>query len=219
MKNLILWFAAAIVLLVASFAGADAAEEAAKPEKAAKLFSPSRIEKILESPQRDQWQQPDRVIGTLAPEKGAVVADIGAGSGYFSFRLAEAVGPKGKIFAVDIQDEMLDYIRQKASRTGASNVIPVKATATDPHLPAACCDLILLVNTYHELTEPVALMKNLRKALKPGGTVAIINWNRHGRRATILPDTIIADLKLAGFTLSATHDFLERQFFLVFNPA
>lgn len=218
MKHLFTWFAAAIIALLVSSAYTVFAEDMGKRRPARKPFAPSKIEKILESPQREQWQQPDRVIATLGLKNVAVVADIGAGSGYFTFLLAEAVGAAGKVYAVDIQEEMLEYIRQKMSRTGVMNIIPVKSTETDPRLPSSSCDRILLVNTYHELTEPIALMKNLRKALKPGGIVAIINWRKMGKMPSISSDEIIEDMQIAGFVLSATHDFLERQYFLVFNP-
>lgn len=218
MKSPVILTVAAIIALPVNFACTGFAEDVTQQRQTRKPFASSRIEINLEPSQREQWQQPDQVIATLELKKGAVVADFGAGSGYFSFRLADAVGATGKVYAVDIQEEMLEYIRQKMSKTGEKNIILVRSTETDPRLPAASCDQILLVNTYHELSEPVALMKNLRKALKPGGSIAIINWRKLGKRAIVSSDELIVEMKTAGFTLIATHDFLERQFFLVFKP-
>lgn len=218
MKVLVSRIATATIVLFVSFPSRGFAADPGKQSPAGNLFPPERMEKILESPQREQWQKPGQVIAALGLKKGAVVADFGAGSGYFSFRMADVVGPSGKVYAVDIQDEMLDYIRQKISRLGINNIIPVKSTETEPRLPIESCDCILLVDTYHELSAPVTLMKNLRKTLKPGGTIAIISRKKLDKRSSVPSDVIIEDMRLAGFAVSKTHDFLERQFFLVFTP-
>jgi len=210
----------AAVLFPVSVCFAAFAQDNLQNRTTRRPYSPSRIEKGLESPQREQWQQPDRVVAALGLKPGDIVADVGAGSGYFTFRLARAVGSGGKVYAVDIQDEMLAYIRAKMQQTGITNIIPVKSTPIDPMLPPGCCNSILLVNTYHELSDPVALLKNLRKALKPGGTLAIVNWNESvTRKKLYVPmDLVVEQMKLAGFGLSKSHDFLERQYFLVFSP-
>lgn len=213
------FIATAALLLPVSVCLAASAQDNLQNRATRKPYSPSRIEKGLESPQREQWQQPDRVVAALGLQPGDVVADVGAGSGYFSFRLAKTVGSGGKVYAVDIQDEMLAYIRAKMQKTGITNIVPVKSTPIDPMLPPGCCNSILLVNTYHELGDPVALMKNLRKALKPGGTIAIVNWNESvTRKKLYVPmDLLVEQMKLAGFRPSKSHDFLERQYFLVFS--
>lgn len=207
------------LLLSVSVCLAASAQDNLQQRTTRKPYSPSRIEKGLESPQREQWQQPDRVVAALGLQQGDVVADVGAGSGYFTFRLAKVVGSGGKVYAVDIQEEMLAYIRAKMQKTGITNIVPVSSAPIDPMLPAASCNSILLVNTYHELVDPVALMKNLRQALKPGGTIAILNWNESvTRKKLYVPmDLVVEQMKLAGFRLSKSHDFLERQYFLVFS--
>lgn len=207
------------LLLSVSVCLAASAQDNLQQRTTRKPYSPSRIEKGLESPQREQWQQPDRVVAALGLQQGDVVADVGAGSGYFTFRLAKVVGSGGKVYAVDIQEEMLAYIRAKMQKTGITNIVPVRSAPIDPMLPAASCNSILLVNTYHELVDPVALMKNLRQALKPGGTIAIVNWNESvTRKKLYVPmDLVVEQMKLAGFRLSKSHDFLERQYFLVFS--
>lgn len=207
------------LLLSVSVCLAASAQDNLQQRTTRKPYSPSRIEKGLESPQREQWQQPDRVVAALGLQQGDIVADVGAGSGYFTFRLAKVVGSGGKVYAVDIQEEMLAYIRAKMQKTGITNIVPVRSAPIDPMLPAASCNSILLVNTYHELVDPVALMKNLRQALKPGGTIAIVNWNESvTRKKLYVPmDLVVEQMKLAGFRLSKSHDFLERQYFLVFS--
>ncbi len=207
------------LLLSVSVCLAASAQDNLQQRTTRKPYSPSRIEKGLESPQREEWQQPDHVVAALGLQPGDVVADVGAGSGYFTFRLAKVVGSGGKVYAVDIQEEMLAYIRAKMQKTGIRNIVPVRSAPIDPMLPAASCNSILLVNTYHELVDPVALMKNLRQALKPGGTIAIVNWNESvTRKKLYVPmDLVVEQMKLAGFRLSKSHDFLERQYFLVFS--
>jgi ubiquinone/menaquinone biosynthesis C-methylase UbiE len=130
----------------------------------------------LERPEREQEEEPSKLLKLLALQPGAVVADIGAGSGYHTLRMAELVGPKGKVYAVDIQKEMLDIIRQRMKEQKLTNIEPILGAITDPKLPAASVDLILLVDVYHEFSHPFEMTEAMVKALKPGGRIAFVEF-------------------------------------------
>jgi precorrin-6B methylase 2 len=132
----------------------------------------------LERPERANEEDPAKVLDASQLKNGEVVADLGAGSGYFSFRIAPRVAPAGKVLAVDIQDEMLDAIRKRAAQSGIANVQAVKASANDPHLPANSVDLVLLVDVYHELAYPYEVMTKVRESLKPGGQVVFVEYRK-----------------------------------------
>jgi ubiquinone/menaquinone biosynthesis C-methylase UbiE len=140
----------------------------------------------LERPQREKEEQPKKLLKMLEVKSGMVVADIGAGSGYYSFRLAEKVGAKGKVLAVDIQQEMLDIIRKRMKRNKVQNIEPVQGTETDPKLPAGGVDLILLVDVYHEFAFPYEMMEALTKSLKPGGRIVFVEFRREDENVPIL---------------------------------
>jgi arsenite methyltransferase len=172
---------------------------------------------------RDSWQQPQEVVRTLAIQPGAVVADIGAGGGYFTFRLADAVGPSGKVYAVDIDPGMVEYLQQRATEDGYRNVDVVLATPDDPHLPPGGVDLVFTCNTYHHFDNPTTYFAAMKKYLRPGGRVAIIDsrpegfWHRLFGHATA-EDAIEKDMQAAGYQLAHEYDFLPNQNFLVFAP-
>ncbi len=130
----------------------------------------------LERPTREKEEAPSKLLPALKLKNGAMVADIGAGSGYYTFRLARLVGPKGKVYAVDIQPEMLALIRQRMKFTGIKNIEPVKGTLTDPKLPAAAIDLVFLVDVYHEFSHPYEMTVAMIKALKPGGRMVFVEF-------------------------------------------
>jgi ubiquinone/menaquinone biosynthesis C-methylase UbiE len=130
----------------------------------------------LERPERVKEELPARLLALLDIKPGQVVADIGAGSGYHTFRLARLVGPKGKVHAVDIQKEMLDIIRRRMKKGKVGNVVPVLGTETDPKLPAGGVDLILMVDVYHEFSHPFEMTEALIKALKPGGRLVFVEF-------------------------------------------
>ena len=127
---------------------------------------------------RDQWQQPQRVIDGLQIRTGAAVADLGAGGGYFTFRLADVVGPAGKVYAVDVDSEMTELIKSQAQKDAKSNIETILAKSDDPMLPVAGVDLVFTSNTYHHIDSRVAYFTNLRKYLRPGGKVAVIDFDR-----------------------------------------
>ena len=173
---------------------------------------------------RDDWQQPARVVETLAIAPGSRVADIGAGGGYFTFRLADAVGPDGTVYAIDVDSGMLDYISKRAKKEGRQNVEPVLATADDPGLPEGGVDLIFTSNTYHHLPDRPAYFARLAQGVRDGGRIAIVEYAPKGWFTKLFghstpEETIRTEMEQAGYRLVADHDFLDRQSFLVFTPS
>jgi ubiquinone/menaquinone biosynthesis C-methylase UbiE len=130
----------------------------------------------LERPEREKEEQPAKLLEALDLKAGDVVADIGAGSGYHTFRMAPRVGPRGKVLAVDIQPEMLDLIRRRMKETKIANVEPVLGTEADPKLPEGGVDLILLVDVYHEFAQPYEMTQAMVRALKPGGRLVFVEF-------------------------------------------
>lgn len=173
---------------------------------------------------RDRSQQPERVLAALQVEPGERVADLGAGGGYFTFRLAEAVTPAGVVYAIDIDPDMLAYLRERAATDGVRNVEVIEAGVDDPHLPAGGVDLLFSCNTYHHLGDRTAYFARLKPALRPGARVAIIDHNGAGWFGWLFghstkPETIRAEMEAAGYRLEQQHEFLSSQAFLVFTPA
>jgi ubiquinone/menaquinone biosynthesis C-methylase UbiE len=140
----------------------------------------------LERPEREKEEQPKKLLKMVDLKPEMVVADIGAGSGYYSFRLAEKVGDKGKVLAVDIQKEMLDIIRKRMKKDKVENIEPVLGTETDPKLPAEGVDLILMVDVYHEFTFPYEMTEAMIKALKPAGRLVFVEFRREDEKVPIL---------------------------------
>ncbi len=212
----------ATVMLGCLITNAYAGDEVQR-ERPGKLFSPSKIP-LLEDPERDKWQKPEEILNALGMGKGQVVADIGAGSGYLTTRLSERVGETGIVYAVDIQQEMLDYIKKRIQEKDIKNVALILNTMDDPKLPEGSLDSAILLSAYHEMANPIEFMKRLKSALKPHGKVAIMEFSDEspvGPPLKIrLPENLVVnELKQAGFTLSQRHTFLlPYQYFLVFTP-
>lgn len=180
-----------------------------------------RWARVFDDPARDRWQKPDEVIAALALAPDATVADIGAGTGYFAVRLARAV-PKGRVYAVDIEPDMIRYLGERARRESLPNLQPVLGKPDDPQLPEPV-DRVLIVDTYHHIGGRVAYFGRLRERLKPGGEVAIVDFTLDSpvgppRSARIAADAVRAEMQRAGYALAARHDFLPHQYFLVFRP-
>ncbi|HMA88151.1 MAG TPA: class I SAM-dependent methyltransferase [Burkholderiales bacterium] len=172
----------------------------------------------FDDPARDTWQKPDAVIRALAPAPDAVIADIGAGTGYFSVRLARAV-PHGKVIGVDIERDMVRYLAQRAHREGLANLSAQLGAADDPRLPVKV-DLVLLVDTYHHIASREDYFRRLRSSLEPGARLAIIDFRRdspYGPPEGMRVPRAQAERELAraGFELVATHDILPYQYFIV----
>jgi ubiquinone/menaquinone biosynthesis C-methylase UbiE len=156
--------------------------------------------------------------------ENSVVADLGAGGGWFTVRLARRViGPNGKVYAEDIQRQMIESIRRRVQREGLRNVETVLGTAVDPKLPAGSLDAVLIVDAYHEIEQPVALLKNVAKALKPGGTIGIVNYRKDGggpgpdMDERVDAEKVIADARAAGLELRKRENFLRYQYLLTFG--
>jgi SAM-dependent methyltransferase len=139
------------------------------------LFPPQDLG-LLESPDRDRWQQPEEIMDALAIAEGASVADIGAGAGWFTIRLARRVGPNGQVYAQDVQRQMLEAIRRRVSREGLQNVETRLGEGSDPNLPGGSLDAVLVVDVYPEVEDRVAFLQNLAAALEPTGRIGIVNY-------------------------------------------
>ena len=171
-----------------------------------------------QEPDRYTWQYPERVIKALKLEEGIKVADLGSGTGYFTFRLAEAVGSSGKIYAVDIDAEMNASIDKQAVAKQIENVKTILAVGHDPLIPEPV-DLIFSVNAYHHLKDRADYFRNVARYLKPDGRVAIIDFREGAFRHFTPRKTLLEEFKAAGYNLDKNHGFLPRQNFLVFSLA
>lgn len=178
-----------------------------------------RYAKSFDDPKRDAWQMPDRVIAALGLKPGDSVADIGAGTGYFTMRLAKsATAPK--VFASDIEPNMVRHLQHRATSEGLKNVTAVQAKADSPNLPEAVA-VVLIVDTFHHIPNRVAYFTALKTSLKPGGRVAIVDFRKGSPEGPpeafkFTPDEISAEMAKAGYALQTSHDFLPRQMFLVY---
>lgn len=178
----------------------------------------------LEREGREQEQRPEEVLKTMGLGDGDVVADLGCGTGYFARRMARAVAPKGRVYAVDIQPEMLALMKDLLEKEGTTNVIPVLGEAGDPRLPKGGLDWILLVDVYHEFQQPKAMLAKMRESLKPTtGRIALLEYRLEGDSARHIraehrmsPAQVLAEWQPAGFRLVARHEFLPTQHFFVF---
>lgn len=175
---------------------------------------------VFDDPKRDAWQKPHEVIRALALRPDAVVADLGAGTGYFAARLANML-PQGRVYAVDVEPGMVQHLAKRAQEEHLPNLVAVQAAPDDARLPEKA-DLILLVDVYHHIEGREAYFRKLRDALKPGGRVAIVDFRADSpegppKAARLSPRTVQAEMKAAGYALAAQHGFLPRQYFLVFR--
>lgn len=177
----------------------------------------------LERPEREAEEDPDLAIRLMRIQRGSTVADIGAGSGYFTLRLARAVGPMGTVYASDIQQGMLDLLQKNVARAKVTNVIPVLGAVDDPRLPDSSLDLAVMVDVYHEFSQPQQMLQQIREALKPGGRLVLLEYRAEDPDVPILPDHKMtkAQVKLEveheGFTQSRVYDDLPRQHLIVFT--
>jgi ubiquinone/menaquinone biosynthesis C-methylase UbiE len=176
--------------------------------------------KRFDDPARDAWQLPDRVIETLAIKPGQIVADIGAGTGYFTVRLAKSA-PAARVYGVDIEQSMVDYLSQRAMREGLKNVTALRGGSDRTNLPEPV-DVVLIVDTFHHIPQRVAYFTALKKLMKPGARLAIVDFKKDSpegppREFRFTPDEISAELGKAGFSLQRQDDFLPRQMLLIYG--
>ena len=175
---------------------------------------------VFDDPERDAWQKPHQVIEALALAPDAAIADIGAGTGYFSVRLAHFV-PQGRVYAVDIEPDMVKYLAERAKREGLANLSAVAGAPDDARLPGKV-DLVLIVDTYHHIGQRETYFRKLARSLKPAGRVAIIDFNAKSAMGPppsqrIAHKRVVTEMAAAGYRLQSEHRFLPNQFFLVFQ--
>jgi SAM-dependent methyltransferase len=176
----------------------------------------------LERSEREEEEEPDVALNVLKIAKGATVADIGAGSGYITVRLAARVGPGGRVFANDVQPQMLNILARRLSNSRITNVTLVEGTFDDPKLPPAAIDLAMMVDVYHELSQPQAMLRHLRESLKPGGRLVLLEYRKEDPTVPIKPEhkMSVAEAKMEveaeGFTLAKVDEALPRQHILIF---
>jgi ubiquinone/menaquinone biosynthesis C-methylase UbiE len=177
---------------------------------------------IFETPGRDERLQIDRVMNILGVTAGKSVADIGAGSGWFSVRAARRVGTTGIVYAADINPEAIQYIDRRIDKEQLANLKTILSKPDDPLLPAHSVDAVLLLKTYHEVAHPITLLRNLRAALRPDAKVGVIDRNGNGEDHGVMSDVVIREAKQAGYRLVERYDFVKadnEDYFLVFTPA
>ena len=184
------------------------------------LFPPEQLG-TLEGPDRAAWQRPDQVMDALLIADESTVADLGAGGGWFTIRLANRVGPNGKVYAEDVQKEMIEAIRRRVERARLKNVVPILGTESDPRLPGSV-DAVLIVDSFHEMREPVVMLRNVAASLKPTGRLGIVEFTKKGlgpgppMEERVDPERVIRDAEAAGLKLLSTETFLRYQYMLVF---
>ena len=213
-----------IVLILLSCAGLSAGPAAAQsPQTHQHSFGGAeQWAQIFDDPKRDAWQKPHEVIQALALKPDAVIADIGSGTGYFSARFANMV-PKGRVYGVDTEPDMVKYLAERAKREGLKNITAVTGAPGDARLPEKA-DLIIMVDVFHHIADRARYLKKLQGSLKPGGRLAIIDFRMDSpdgppKSARITPDRVKTELKGAGYALIQEHAFLPKQYFLIFQPA
>jgi predicted methyltransferase len=217
--------ALAVTLVVFAMGGGAFSAQQQKSQQHGRLFPPQDLG-LLEAPDRDIWQHPDQVMDKLGVAEASVVADIGAGAGWFTIRLARRVGPNGVVYAQDVQSEMLAAIKRRVDALGLTNVKPVLGLDSDPQLPPASLDVALMVDAYHEgdvREARVSLLRNLAKALRPNGRFGLIDFRLEGSgpgpapEERVSPETVIAEAQEAGLELVSHETFLPYQYFLIFK--
>lgn len=177
----------------------------------------------LDRNNREDEEAPEKALKIIGITPGSTVADVGAGSGYFTLKMASLVGPKGTVYATDIQPGMLNIIREKLNGTSIDNVTLVLGAPDDPKLPAATVDLVLMVDVYHEVHQPQAMLRHLRNALKPGGRLVLLEYRAEDPKVPIRADhkmsVAIAKLEVEaeGFTLASVNEDLPWQHVLTFT--
>jgi cyclopropane fatty-acyl-phospholipid synthase-like methyltransferase len=182
--------------------------------------NPEQLAKSFDDPARDAWQMPEKVMEALKLKPGQRVADIGAGTGYFTVRLAKSPAAP-KVYGVDLEPSMVNYIRERAAREGLQNVMAVQASEDNPHLPEPV-DLVLIVDTYHHIGNREAYFRRLTNSLRPGGRIAIIDFRKDSPEGPpvefrFAPEKVEAEMQAAGYALAEKLDFLPRQQFLIFR--
>jgi ubiquinone/menaquinone biosynthesis C-methylase UbiE len=180
---------------------------------------------VFDKPERDEWQMPEKVVAALDLKPGQSVADLGAGTGYFVPHLATAVGEQGTVFAVEVEPNLVAYLRDRAEKESLPQVIPVLTSTGTPRLPHARVDLVLIVDTFHHLDYRSEYLRKLADALSPLGRLVVIDWMKKPLPEGPSPDhkitreQVVEEVTGAGFELVESPDFLPYQYFLIFRKA
>lgn len=177
----------------------------------------------LERSEREIEELPETALDKIGIKPGMVVADVGAGVGYFSLRVAKRVGAEGKVYAVDVQPEMLAILKDRAAKARVLNITPILGSESDPHLPAASCDLILMVDVYHELSQPQRMLQKMKQALKSDGRLVLLEYRKEDPHIPIRSEHKMsaqeakAEVEAEGYKLEKTLSDLPRQHIFVFR--
>ncbi len=205
-------------------AKAAAAETATVPKREPANILSFESAAWLEREGRAELEKPEVVLQAMGLRKGMMVAEIGAGTGFFSRRIAKAVGPTGKVYAQDIQPEMLELLKDYAAKEGITNIIPVVGTETDPKLPLRKIDRVLLVDVYHEFQKPEPMLAALRKVLAPGGTITLVEYRLEGETASHIniehrmsTEQVIDEWSAGGYKLLKQVETLPSQHIFIFT--
>lgn len=177
----------------------------------------------LDRRERVEEEEPDRALDAIGLRPGTTVADVGAGSGYMTVKMARRVGPSGKVYANDLQPEMLTLLRDRLAREQVTNVEPILGTVDNPRLPADSLDLILMVDVYHEFSQPQVMLRLMREALTPDGRLVLLEYRKEDPTIPIHPDHKMSiaearmEIEAEGFVLTKVHSVLPRQHILIFT--
>jgi ubiquinone/menaquinone biosynthesis C-methylase UbiE len=212
----------ALLLLAAVPALARSSDDATSHRR---FDDPAYWSKVFDDPGRAAWQKPEELVAALGLRPGQCVADLGAGTGYFSHLLSAAVGPTGTVLAVDPEPNLVAHLRERAEREGSANVVPVLASLDNPRLPAGLVDVVLIVDTFHHIDDRVAYFRRLRQALRPPGRIAIVDWQK--RELPVGPEMdhklareqVVREMETAGYRLIEESSILPYQYFLIFQPS
>jgi ubiquinone/menaquinone biosynthesis C-methylase UbiE len=179
----------------------------------------------LERSEREKEEQPEAALDAIGIQPGMVVGDVGAGTGYISVKVARRVGPTGRVYAEEVQPEMLDHVRENSTDAHLSNIEPILGSETDPRLPAGKLDLILLIDVYHEFAQPQKMLQALRRSLKPDGRLVLLEYRKEDPSIPIQPDhkmsiaDVETEVQAEGFRLDKLIDTLPRQHLFIFRKA
>lgn len=210
-----------LLLLASAAALPQAQSPAASPEPQRKTSTPYTGDlTIFDYPDRDQKLHINQVMDLLEIAPGKSIADVGAGSGWFTVRAAKRVTNTGRVFAVDINPAAVSYVEQRAQKEGLPNITAILGSADNPKLPPDSVDAVLLLKTYHEVAGPLALMRNVRSSLRPGARVGIIDRNGNGADHGVEKKVVVQEMDSAGYRLIGEHDDLVKgdrmNYFLIF---
>ena len=219
-------FSTLLIALVLAIAAAVAAQQTGTHPLSGRRYALTMgVEgaEWLDRAERDNEEDPDHAIDVLKITKGSTDADIGAGSGYMTVKLAKKVGPDGKVFANDIQPGMLELLTRRLQKSKITNVSTVLGTQDDPRLPLDAIDLVLMVDVYHELSQPQLMLRHIKASLKPTGRLVLLEYRKEDPNIPIKPEhkMSVAEAKLEveaeGFKLTKTNEDLPRQHILIFS--